>query len=81
MTGKSFGEINDASLDAVPKQDDVEIDQQAEPQIALPQIGQQLRAVYAFESFDRLGLDDDRIFDEQIKSVTALEMLSTIDQG
>jgi hypothetical protein len=57
----------------------VEVDQQSNPMLAQLQIPEQLCLVKGKESGDRLQFDDDCILDEQVYSISRLDLHVSVD--
>src|SRR5438067_11068311 len=68
------------SLDAVTEQAHVEVDEQSELQLELLQVGNQLRTMDACEAVDCVHFDNNRIVDDQIDAVAAIQAVALVNQ-
>jgi hypothetical protein len=67
------------SLDTLPQMGNVEVDQKAHRAAAQLQIRDQPGRVEGQQLFNRLDLDDDAVFDQEVDSIASLEGLTAID--
>jgi hypothetical protein len=58
-------------MDALPDQAFAEVDDEAQPEIAEPQVREDLRLEQAIVRDRRLALDDDTLVDEQVETSAA----------
>jgi hypothetical protein len=58
----------DDAVDALPHQALAEVDHEAQPEIAEPQVGEDLRLEQAIVGDRRLAFDDDTLVDEQVET-------------
>src|SRR5438874_12780466 len=75
-----LGKTVDLSLDAVTEQAHIEVDEQSELQLELLQVGNQLRTMDACEAVDCLHFDNNRIVDDQIDAVAAIQAVALVNE-
>jgi hypothetical protein len=73
--------VENHASDAVSQDGDVEVDQKTDGPASEPQIGQQLRFVDRPERIDRLELENDGPFHDEIETVPAIQPYAFVGDG
>lgn len=71
-------EFVDDPLETITQDNHVEIEQKPKRQVPETEVRQELCGMYWFDVGDRLDLDDDRLLDDEIEAVPAVEAGTSI---